>query len=97
MSEQNLYEISVGKITSSNVLPAFKMKIIAATTIEADSIIAEIAEQDGYKVYSSAVLVGSFDPDKQLVTHLDPSLDLETVIVNSLDGMSIQLGDPTDT
>ena len=96
MSEQNLYEVSVSKITSSNVLPAFKMKIIADTTIEADSIIAEIAEQDGYEVYSSAVLVGKFDPDKQLVTHLDPSLDLETVIINSIDGMSIQLGDPTD-
>ena len=96
MSAQNLYEISVSKITKSNVLPAFKMKIIAGTTNEADSIIAEIAEQDGYKVYSSPVLIGSFDPDKQLVTHLDPSLDLETVIINSIEGMSIQLGDPTD-
>ena len=91
MSEKNLYEVSVQKITNSNVLPAFKMNVFSDKISEADSIVAEIADMDGYRVASAAVLVGTFDPDAQLVTHLDPNLDLETSIINSLDGLMIMV------
>ena len=93
--EQNLYEVSVHKKTKTNVLPAFKMKVFADTVSDADSIIAEIAEQDGYKVVGGAVLIGKFNPDKQRVMHLDPELDLETFISETLDTLTTHT--PGDT
>ena len=89
MSEQNMYEVSMQKLTKTNVFPAFKMKVFAPTISDADSLIADIAEHDGYRVAGKPVLVGTFDPDERLVTHLDPSLDLEVSILNSIEGMII--------
>ena len=96
MSEQNLYEVSMQKLTKTNVLPAFKMKVFADNISDADTLVAEIAEQDGYRVAGAAVLVGTFDPDTSLVSHLDPSLDLETSIINSLEGMTFMIPEDPD-